>query len=100
MPESPASADARRKAVAPVVEGRIPTSRAPTRLTAVARSALPVSVRSKNKKSRKLKIAELATIKMLWPETLIEPRSKEAWVIGSGREPPGPTNKQARPDTA
>ena len=48
----PASADARRKAIAPVVDGRMPTSRAPTRLTAVARSALPVSVRSKNEEEQ------------------------------------------------
>ena len=55
----------------------MPTSRAPTRLTAVARSALPVSVRSKNRKSRKLKIAELATIRMLWPGHADRPEVEE-----------------------
>ena len=38
----------------PVVAGLMPTSRAPVRLTAVARSALPI-VKSKNRKSRPLK---------------------------------------------
>ena len=47
MPEIPASADASKNAIAPVVDGRMPTSLAPTRLTAVARNALPVSVCSK-----------------------------------------------------
>ena len=52
MPAS-SEAPAGRRA-APVVAGRMPTSRAPTRLTAVARSALPVTVRSKNRKNRPL----------------------------------------------
>src|ERR1700732_3465575 len=92
MPHKAASAEASRKAVAPVVDGRMPTSRAPTRLTAVARSAFPVSVRSKNKNRSRLITAQLATMRMVWPDTTSGPSVKNARVIGSGRQPSGPAN--------
>src|SRR5665213_2968897 len=70
MPEIPASADAIRKAMAPVVDGRMPTSRAPTRLTAVARSALPIRVRSNTTNSSRLALFSLLLF-VVFERTLI-----------------------------
>ena len=55
MPDSAPITEANRKAIWPDRLVRMPTSRAPIRLTAVARSALPYSVRPKNSHSATMK---------------------------------------------
>ena len=70
-PIRPPSSEAQPYASSAVRAGRMPTSRAPTRLTAVARSALPVTVCSNTRKNRPLSTMAEATIRITCPLTVI-----------------------------
>src|SRR6516164_7822818 len=70
MPDMAPRSEASKNASVPVLPGRMPTMRAPTRLTAVARNALPESVCSKNKKSSKLNTMAVATISIVCDVTI------------------------------
>ena len=78
----------------------MPTRRAPIRLTAVARSALPAIVRSKTRKKRALSTIADAIIRITWPET-VKPSASWSEPLASGavREPSGPKNSRPRPDS-
>ena len=60
MPEIAPITEASRKAIWPLNEVRMPTRRAPSRLTAVARSALPYSVKPKNSQRPTIKAMVMA----------------------------------------
>ena len=72
--------------------------RAPTRLIAVARSALPAKVCSKKRNSSRLKTAALATINSVCEVTITVPKRKIAVVSGLVRKPSAPKNKRPSPD--
>ena len=78
----------------------MPTSRAPTRLTAVARSALPYSVRPKNRYSAPISTTLVPTTSRLCALNVSAPicerRAGEAGV----REPSAPKNHRPRPVSA
>ena len=81
--------------------GRMPTSRAPMRLTAVARSALPATVRSNSRKNSALSTTADATISSTWPLTGKPPRQRErAADQRRGARALGPEEQQARARTA
>src|SRR5271157_4937784 len=92
--------EASKNASVPVLPGRMPTMRAPTRLTAVARSALPASVCSKNKNSSRLNTMAVATIRMVCDMTITLPKRKTSVVSGLVRNPSGPKNSRPNPERA
>ena len=75
----------------------MPISRAPSRLTAVARSALPYSVRSKNSHSSTISAAEAAKMMSACPLTLSGPSAKRTSQNGGLRKPSAPKNSRPRP---
>ncbi|MCY1525531.1 hypothetical protein D9M68_605120 [compost metagenome] len=78
----------------------MPTSRAPTRFTAVARSALPATVRSNTRKNSPLSTTAAPTISTTWPLTVKpSPSVNTALVSGVVREPSGPKNSRPRPES-
>ena len=80
--------------------GLMPISRAPVRLTAVARSALPRSVRSKNSHSSTISAAELPRMMTAWPLSVSGPRLKRASQNGGLRNASAPKNSSPRPVSA
>ena len=83
---------------APVVE--MPMSRAPRRLTAVARKALPRKVRSKNRNRPTMRTIEAMKMISVWPESAIAPAVKR-WSQKLGlRKPSAPKNTRPRPVSA
>ena len=50
----------------------MPIRRAPSRLTAVARKALPRKVRSKKRNSATIRTIEATKMQIVWPEMLID----------------------------
>ena len=61
------------KVIWPADCGEMPMSRAPSRFTAVARKALPRSVRSKNSQSRTISAMEASAMMMAWPVRFTSP---------------------------
>ena len=84
----------------PARAGLIPISRAPVRFSAVARSALPTSVKSKNRNSRPLNTSAAARISTVCPETCTPAISIAIDVSGSVRTPSGPKNSRPSPTSA
>jgi len=78
----------------------MPTSRAPTRFTAVARSALPSRVRSKKTYSSAISATEIPTIQSACPVSVIAPRSQRASEYGATRKPSAPKNSSPSPCSA
>ena len=62
----------------PAASPEMPINRAPVRLTDVARSALPVRVRSKNRYMATSKATEAPKMISVWPVKLSGPTSKRA----------------------
>ena len=71
--------------------------RAPTRLMAVARSALPTIERPKNRNSSITSASVTPSTTSDWPEMGIPPSSKRASENGGVREPSAPKNSRPRP---
>src|SRR5882724_10593677 len=84
----------------PARAGRIPIRRAPVRLRAVARSALPISVKSNNRYSRPLNTSAAARIITVCPETCTPAISIAIDVNGSVLTPSGPKNSKPSPTSA
>jgi hypothetical protein len=84
----------------PAAAGLMPISRAPVRLTAVARSALPRNVRSKNSHSSTISAIELPTMISAWPLSVIGPSATRASQNDGLRKPSAPKNNSPRPVSA
>ena len=91
---------ARPKLSLPAPEVEMPISRAPSRLTAVARSALPRSVRSKNSQSATIRAIEATKMIIVWPESVSAPAAKRASQKLGLRKPSAPKNTRPRPVSA
>ncbi len=84
----------------PAVSLEMPISRAPSWLTAVARSALPCSVRSKNSHSITISATVTATMINAWPDTDSAPSEKRASQKLGLRKPSAPKKNRPRPTSA
>ena len=69
------------------------------RLTAVARSALPATVRSKARKKRPLRTSAAPTMSSTWPLTLKPPTEIAPPASGAVRDPSGPKKSRPRPES-
>ncbi len=87
------AASAKLSRPAPLLE--MPISRAPSRFTAVARSALPWSVRSKNRYSAAINASEAMKMISTWPENASGPSAKRSSQKLGLRKPSAP--KKTRP---
>ncbi len=96
-PDSAPMKAARKKVSLPASVGEMPIKRAPTRLIAVARSALPYSVRSKNWYSPTMSRDETASTHSVCPLIMSGPRSKLASLNAGVRWPSAPKNSRPRP---
>ncbi|KAG1531007.1 hypothetical protein G6F50_016949 [Rhizopus delemar] len=75
----------------------MPTSRAPRRLTAVARNARPYSVLPKNSHRATISSAQVATTNRLCADQTMKPRSTWPLTNAGVRQPSAPKNTSARP---
>ncbi len=80
--------------------GEMPISRAPSRLNAAARSALPYIERSKNWYSTTISTADTATTQSAWLLTLMGPSARLASDKGAVRAPSAPNASRPRPTSA
>ncbi|MNT66915.1 hypothetical protein D3C72_2050140 [compost metagenome] len=78
----------------------MPTSRAPRRFTAVARSARPYSVLPKNSHKATINSAQVATTNRLCADQVMNPRSTCPLTNAGVRQPSAPKNTSARPMSA
>src|SRR5574340_1031986 len=76
---------------------RCPIRRAPSRLTAVARSALPYSARSKNCHSATISTTEAAKMISVWPLSASAPISNRSCQKLGLRKPSAPKKNRPRP---
>ena len=91
---------ARKKVSLPASVGEMPMSCAPTRLIAVARSALPYSVRSKNWYSATISSTDTITTHSVCAETISGPSSRLNSLNAGVRWPSAPKNSNPRPTIA
>ena len=78
----------------------MPIRRAPSRLTAVARSALPRKVRSKNRNSATISAIETRKMMIVWPDSESAPAEKRASQKLGLRKPSAPKKTRPRPVSA
>ena len=91
---------ARPKLSLPAPEVEMPIRRAPRRLTAVARSALPRSVRSKKSQRATIRTIEATKMKIVCPESVSAPAEKRASQKLGLRKPSAPKKTRPRPVSA
>ncbi|MCY1545288.1 hypothetical protein D9M68_812230 [compost metagenome] len=71
--------------------------RAPVRFTAMARSALPRSERSKYSQSMTIRATVAAKVMMAWPDSMTGPMVKRSSQNAGLRKPSAPKNSRPRP---
>src|SRR4029450_4617063 len=81
----------------PARSGATPQRRAPVLLSAVARSALPYSVRPKKRYSAAINATLVSTTSRLCTLMVMPPTSNDADENGGVREPSAPKNQRPRP---
>ncbi len=96
-PENAHSSAASVNVSAPAKSGEMPTSRAPARFTAVARSALPYSVRPKKSASAPISARLEATTSRLCTLMFTPAIDSDADENAGVREPSAPKNHSPRP---
>ncbi|KAG1385951.1 hypothetical protein G6F60_014654 [Rhizopus arrhizus] len=100
MPDTVPISAARKKVARPAKMGEMPISRAPNRLKAAARSALPYIERSKNWYSTMISTADTATTHSAWLLMLMGPSARLASLKGAVRAPSAPKARRPRPTSA
>ena len=88
---------ARAKVALPAKIGEMPCKRAPILFTAVARRALPYSVRSKAMNKATMRKIETRITHRVWLFNMTAPKRKPVSEKGCVRAPSGPNNNKPTP---